>query len=396
MTDSAGPTVSGAADENPSGTVLDGFHVVIPAGGAGTRLWPLSRSSVPKFLHDLTGARRTLLQSTWDRLVPLAGPAGINVVTGRAHGRAVQRQLPDLDDSALFLEPSPKDSAPAIALATAVIARRDPRAVIGSFAADHVVGDLPVFDAAVREAVATARAGYLVTIGIKPTHAATGYGYIRCGEGLGIADAADARAVTSFVEKPAADVAAEYLRSGDYRWNAGMFVFRADVLLDHLAAAQPELYAGISQIADAWDTPKRDDVLDDVWPGLPKIAIDYAAAEPLAAAGGVAVVPGDFWWDDVGDFAAIDRLNHRSTALERAGVVTPTNDLTVLGNSTIVSRDSNGIVVADSKRVIAVVGIDDVVVVDTPDALLVTTRAHAQDVKKIVEELRAEGHDEVL
>ncbi|MBC7638243.1 MAG: mannose-1-phosphate guanylyltransferase, partial [Rhodoferax sp.] len=154
-----------------------GFYAVVPAGGAGTRLWPLSRAGHPKFLHDLTGTGATLLQSTWQRLAPLAD--AVLVVTGTSHAAAVARQLPGLAEADLLVEPSPRDSTAAIGLAAALVARRDPDAVIGSFAADHVIGDQAVFAAAVAEAVAVARTGRLVTVGITPTFAATGFGYVR-------------------------------------------------------------------------------------------------------------------------------------------------------------------------------------------------------------------------
>jgi mannose-1-phosphate guanylyltransferase len=279
---------------------IAGFYAVVPAGGAGTRLWPLSRAGSPKFLHDLTGSGSTLLRSTWDRLAPLA--EAVCVVTGTAHAAAVARQLPDLAEADLLVEPSPRDSTAAIGLAAAVVLRRDPEAVIGSFAADHVIGDQAVFAQAVAEAVAVARTGRLVTVGITPTHAATGFGYVRAGDALDVPGAPSALQVSDFVEKPDAATAARYVASGEYLWNAGMFVVRASTLLELLDEHQPALAEGLRAIADAWDDPSREDVLGAVWPTLPKIAIDYAVAEPAAAAGRVAVVPGTFGWDDVGDF----------------------------------------------------------------------------------------------
>lgn len=372
---------SGAAAE-----ALSRFHAVIPAGGVGTRLWPLSRAAAPKFLHDLTGSGQTLIRATWDRLDPLAG-AGMMVVTGRVHRDAVARQLPELGEGDFVLEPEPKDSAAAIGLAAAILSLRDPDTIMGSFAADQVISPIEEFQSVVAEAVVTAATGKIVTIGIKPTHPATGFGYIRRGRSLRLDDAPNAHDVAAFVEKPDAKVATQYFRSGKYLWNAGMFVAPVKLMLQHLEEHEPELHAGLMTIAEAWDTERRDEVLEEVWPTLKKTAIDYAVAEPAAAAGDVAVVPGDFTWDDVGDFAAIARLNP----------VKDGSGITVIGDTPrVYSSEASGVVVTDSDRVIALIGIEDVVVVDTGDALLVTTTDHAQDVKKAVESLKAEGADDVL
>jgi mannose-1-phosphate guanylyltransferase len=356
---------------------IEGFWGVVPAGGAGTRLWPLSRAGRPKFLLDLTASGRSLLQATVDRLEPLVGDRLV-VVTGRAHADAVRGQLPQLDPRRVLAEPAPRDSMAAIGLAAAVVEREDPDAVLGSFAADHVIPDRAAFAAVVGEAVEIARHGHLVTVGIEPTHPATGFGYVRAGEPL--PGAATARRVRQFVEKPDAARAAEYVASGEYRWNAGMFVVRAATLLDLLATWHPDLAAGVRAVAAE---PER---LDEVWPGLERIAIDHAVAEPAADAGHVVVVPAPFAWDDVGDFASL-------ATLLPAGP----DGVTVLGDAgEVISVGSTGVVVPAGGRRIAVVGLDDVVVVDTPDAVLVTTRARAQDVKQVVDALRAEGRADLL
>src|SRR5665811_780637 len=299
MTEVAGAMTQISGDtDSPA---LDGFWAVIPAGGAGTRLWPLSRSSSPKFLHDMTGAGSSLLQATWDRLEPLCGDH-IMVMAGVLHQAAVRVQLPALARANLVAEPSPRGSMAAIGLAAAILERRDPDAVVGSFAADHVIGAPKVFADCVREAVGVARAGYVVTIGIEPTSPETGFGYIRVGDPLAIEGAPHGRQVRSFVEKPDETTARGFLETGEYHWNAGMFVVRATVLLDLLADFHPKLAAGLRDIAAE---PAR---MGELWPGLASLAIDHAVAEPAAAAGRVAVVPGGFSWDDVGDFASVGSL----------------------------------------------------------------------------------------
>ncbi|MGZ8744611.1 MAG: mannose-1-phosphate guanylyltransferase [Nocardioides sp.] len=344
---------------------IDHFWAVIPAGGAGTRLWPLSRSSSPKFLHDLTGSGRSLLQETHDRLAPLAGDRFV-VVTGAAHREAVTAQLSSLAPDAVLAEPSPRDSMAAIGLAAALLELADPEAVMGSFAADHVIADREAFGDAVRLAVAAARQDWLVTLGIEPTFPSSAFGYIQLGAEL--AGLTGTHAVQAFVEKPSTATAEAYLATGRYRWNAGMFVVRPRVLLDLLAVWHPEFAASLRAIA-------RDrTLLPTLWPTLPRIALDHAIAEPAAGAGRVAVVPSSFAWDDIGDFDSL------ATLLESADEGTM-----VLGDPSLVRLvDATGLVVPRSGRVVAVVGLDDVVVVDTPDALLVTTRARAQEVKQVV------------
>jgi mannose-1-phosphate guanylyltransferase len=358
--------------------MIPSFRAIVPAGGAGTRLWPLSRAGSPKFLHDLTGSGRTLLQATVDRLLPLTGPDGVVVVTGVRHGAAVLAQL-DLPESAILTEPSPRDSMAAIGLAAAVLLEREgPDVVVGSFAADHVIQGTGFADA-VAEAVEAARAGFVATIGVTATGPSTAFGYVRAGVPLGLAAAPHARRVPAFTEKPDAVTAAGYLATGDYLWNAGMYVVRAQVLLDHLARLRPALHDGLRAIAAAWDTPDRAAALDRLWGGLESIAIDHAIAEPLAAEGGMAVVPGVFDWDDVGGYATLAHL-----------IAADDDGTRVLGDAgqvlTLESR--NALVVPGSGRTVAVLGIDDVVVIDTPDAVLVTTRDRAQEVKAMVDEIR--------
>jgi mannose-1-phosphate guanylyltransferase len=370
---------------------IEGFYAVIPAGGAGTRLWPLSRTGRPKFLVDMLGTGRSLLQGTVDRLLPLTGPDRLLVVTGQAHRDEVVRQLPELDGPTeqVLAEPSPRDSMAAIGLAAAVLAQRHgPSTVLGSFAADHVIDGQDIFERTVTEAVAAARAGYLVTVGIKATGPSTAFGYIEGGADLGVGGAPSARHVTGFTEKPDADTAWTYLATGRYSWNAGMFVVSAEVLLDHLHAQLPALHDGLRQIAAAWDTPGRAAALETVWPTLTRIAIDHAIAEPVAATGGVAVVPGDFGWDDVGDFDSLAGLLGAGSP-DIPGE--PPRSAT-LGDDALVLRlaAADAFVVTDH-RAVTVLGLDQAVVVDTPDAVLVTTRAHAQQVKDAVDAWRERG-----
>lgn len=366
---------------------VDRFYSVIPAGGIGSRLWPLSRADAPKFLHDLTGSGQTLLKETWDRLAPISGEQRVMVVTGRAHRAAVEEQLPLLQDGNVVLESEPKDSSAAIGLAAAILERREPGVIIGSFAADHVIGDIRRFRRAVVEAIAVADAGYIATIGILPTEPSIGFGYIKRGTPLQVPGAPSALMVERFVEKPDLATAREYVESDDYFWNASMFITRADVLLTEMAKTEPALVAGLQRLAEAWDTEDRGAVVDQVWPSLKKVAIDYSVAEPAAKAGRLAVVQGDFPWDDVGDFASIAKLQSGGRG----------SDLAILGaHARVLADSSSGIVVSDSARLITLIGVEDIVVVDTADALLVTTSAHAQRVKSVVDALKLSGSTDVL
>ncbi|GAA2988469.1 mannose-1-phosphate guanylyltransferase [Microbacterium terrae] len=367
---------------------IDDFYAVIPAGGIGSRLWPLSRADAPKFLHDLTGSGNSLLRDTWDRLEPLAGPGRIAVVTGRAHRAAVEDQLPGIPDVNVFLESEPRDSTAAIGLAAAILHRREPDVVIGSFAADHVIRVPHLFEWSVRQAVAVAREGYICTIGIQPSEASVGFGYIKKAGELLVDGAPEAAVVERFVEKPDLETAKAYFADRSYLWNAGMFIARADVLLAEIAAQEPELHAGLLELAEAWDDRElRGPAVDRIWPTLKKIAIDYTVAEPAAAKGRLAVIPGHFDWDDVGDFASLAKLNSGGRS----------ENLAILGqNPRVLSDAATGIVVSQTKRVISLIGVRDIVVVDTDDALLVTTSEHAQRVKGVVDALKLTGRGDVL
>lgn len=309
------------------------------------------------------------------------------VVTGNAHRESVSRQLPELLTENLVSESAPKDSSAAIGLAAAILELRDPEAILGSFAADHVIRGDVLFQRAVATAVQAADQGFIATIGIHPSHPSTGFGYIACGQARGDLAPFDVYEVDEFVEKPDEEAAEGYLRHGNYLWNAGMFIAKASVLLDQMALSDPDLVSALREIAAAWDTDRAADVREQLWPTLPKIAIDYTVAEPAAAAGKMVCVAAHFEWDDVGDFASVANLLTRGR----------TSDLAVLGDGAQVLSDaSSGIVVSESDRLVALVGVEDVVVVDTPDVLLVTNKQRAQDVKNLVGRMRLSGGSHLL
>jgi mannose-1-phosphate guanylyltransferase len=365
---------TGATSASGATPGIQDLWAVVPAGGSGTRLWPLSRAARPKFLLPLLG-ERSLLQQTIERLAPSVPPERTLVVCGPAHAAPVARQLPDLPEQNVLVEPSPRGSGPAIALATALIARRDSQAIVGSFAADHEVSDLPLFDATLRTAVAAAHEGWLVTIGLTPTRPETGYGYIeRTDDIVACTPEGSAYRAARFVEKPDLETATEYVASGRFLWNASMFVWKAQALLSEVARLQPELHASVSHIAEVWGTPQQEQVAAEVWSHLAESTIDQGVLEHAER---IAVVPARFGWSDIGDWHNLGELIERD----------------VDGNSVrgdlVQSRTRNSVVWSETGRLVALVGLENIAVVDTEDALLVVNRSDAQAVRHIVEQLKS-------
>jgi mannose-1-phosphate guanylyltransferase len=339
------------------------------AGGSGTRFWPLSRARLPKQFLALA-TKRPLITETLARVEGVAAAKDCLVVCGAAHAKLVQKALPKLPKRNILVEPVARNTAPAIALATAHVARRSPEGVVVVVPSDQHVAHVSAFQASLAQAVDVARTGSIVTLGIRPTRPETGYGYIRVGEALW----GTARRVAAFVEKPDRPTAERYLVSGEYLWNAGLFVFRADVMLAALAKHLPELSARLDVIRAALGTKKEKAVVAREFPKLPSISIDYGVAEK---AENIAVVPSDCGWSDVGSFNALPEVRP-----------TDANGNVTEGKLPLVI-DSEGCVVWGKERPLAVVGMRDVVVVDSGDAVLVLPKEKSQDVRKVVEALKA-------
>jgi mannose-1-phosphate guanylyltransferase len=345
------------------------LHPVIMAGGSGTRFWPLSRKARPKQFLPLA-SKKPLIVETAERMRGLAKPKDTWVVCGPQHAGPAKKLLKGIPGSNVLVEPVARNTAPAIGLAAAHVAMRDPEGVLIVLPSDHHIADVKAFRRTLVEAAKVAEQGYIVTLGITPKRPDTGYGYIRVGSPL----EGEASGVEAFVEKPDLETAKKYLASGDYLWNGGIFVFRADVMLDALEEHMPELYAGLEKILGAIGTRSYASVLKRVFPKLPSTSIDYGVAEK---ARNIAVVPGDFGWSDVGSFAAIPEVRK---ADKQGNVVEGKNAMAL---------DSSGCVVLGGDRVVAVVGMTDVVVVDAGDAVLVVPKEKSQDVRKAVEALKA-------
>ena len=344
---------------------------VLLSGGAGTRLWPLSRAEAPKQLQRIVG-EQTMVQATLQRVEGIAGATAPLVVCNQLHADAIVRQLADIgiEPMRVLAEPAGRNTAPAV-VAAALVA--DPASVLLVLPADHVISDVEGFRRAVPTAVQAAADGSLVTFGIKPSRPETGYGYIRVDGMVG----EQVARVEAFVEKPDAATAAEYVASGRYLWNSGMFVFRADALLAEAQRYVPEIVAAVQAAL-----PGGEGMVGDLAPAFmeaPAISIDYAVMERTERA---KVVPIDVGWSDVGSWAALWEI-----APQDADGNAVRGDVYLEG--------VHGSYVRAESRLVAVVGLDDVVVVETADAVLVLDRAASQDVRKVVERLRAEGRPEV-
>ena len=356
------------------------MYAVIMAGGSGTRLWPLSRRGTPKQLLALTGDT-SLLQQSVARLDPLLRPHDIYVITSQAHVRATQDQLPQLPPENVLGEPLARSTAVAAALATA-LARRESDEVGIVLPADHFVADDAEFVDALREAERAAERGYLVTLGVVPSHPATGYGYIKAGARLH--PSSPTAAVERFVEKPDASAAASFLEEGGYLWNAGIFAWRTYVFRQALERFQPRLASAIEGIEELHRTPGWMSEVRAILEPIEAITIDTGIAEPAAAEGRMAVVPLEAGWSDIGSWSAL---------LEALSAATGA-DLVASGRH--LDRGSHRVLVHGGDRLVVTVGLTDVIIVDTPDALLVCHRDRAEEIKPVLDEIAGTSGERYL
>lgn len=347
------------------------MYAIVMAGGSGTRLWPLSRRRSPKQLLALTGDT-SLLQQTVTRLGALLKPHDIYVITSQAHARATAEQLPHLPADNILGEPLARSTAVAAALAT-VLARRESDEVCLVLPADHFIADEAVFADALREAARAAERGYLVTLGVVPTHAATGYGYIKAGERLHAAS--PTALVDRFVEKPDPETAAAYLDEGGYLWNAGVFVWRTYAFRQAVERFQPDLAGALDRIDALHRTPGWMSDVRGILERVPAITIDVGIAEPAAAEGRMAVVPLDAGWSDIGSWSSL---------LE---ALTGARGKDLVASGQHLDRGSHNVLVHGGDRLVVTVGLDDVIIVDTPDALLVCHRDRAEEIKPVLDEI---------
>lgn len=359
------------------------LHAMIMAGGGGTRFWPRSRQARPKQFLNVVG-ERTLLQQALDRIEAcLVPPERSWIITGKDYIDETKRQLSDLPADHIVGEPCGRDTAPCIGLGAALIYREDPDAVMLVTPADHIIEPVQEFRRAVHvaEQMANEHPSAIITFGIPPTFPSTGYGYIQQGDQLAQRQGISVYRVARFVEKPKREVAEQYLATGQYAWNSGIFVWKAATVLAALREHRPTLYDGIQRIADAWNTPGRQEVLTRDFPQLDKVSIDYAVMEKHPQ---VLVVQAPYRWDDVGSWLAVERLHPQDSQ----------------GNTVLATHHGidtkNCVVVGDSSKFIATIGIEDLLIIQDGDCTLVAHRSRESDVKLIVEELRRQRQDRHL
>jgi mannose-1-phosphate guanylyltransferase len=354
------------------------FYPIILAGGRGTRFWPLSRRKRAKQLLALDG-KQTMIQQAVARLLPLASPKKFWIITNEDLREAITKQLPKLPKAQVLAEPAGRNTAPAIGLAAFLLLRENPEAVLGLFPSDHVIGDEKRYRETLQRGIEIAAAGpNIVVLGIRPNRAETGYGYVE----VGSASQGEPLRVRRFTEKPDAKKAAEFVSAGNYFWNSGMFLWSARTLADALHEHLPKTASLLEEIAAAFGTRKFAATFRRLYPKCENISVDYALLEPRSAkgeqAGNIFCLPADFGWNDLGSWTALhEHHNAKSTP--------PEGNLVAASGFFLINAQGNYIHAPG--KFVAAVGVSDLVVVETPDALLITTRHNAQDVGKVVKYL---------
>ena len=366
---------------SPGRTGETPIFAVIQAGGVGTRLWPRSRRRRPKQLLDIVNPR-TMLQNTVDRVQPLIPAGRLFVVTGAEYASQVREQLPGLPPGNILVEPAGRNTAPSVGLGAVALSHLAPQGIMISLHADHVIAHAARFRELLQVAATVAADGRLVTLGIQPGYPETGYGYIERGRLVRRIHGVPVFAVNRFIEKPPAQQAAEFVRDRHHYWNSGTFVWRVDTILASIERWLPELYRQLSAISEAWDTPEREAVLARIWSDVRSVSIDVGVME---RAGDIVAVPADIGWSDVGSWASLADI---LAADDRGNVV--------LAESEHLDLDTQDSLIYAPGRVVATIGLRDMIVVDAGDVLLICPKSRAQDVRQFVEQLRRSGRHDLL
>jgi mannose-1-phosphate guanylyltransferase len=359
------------------------LHVMVMAGGGGTRFWPRSRNARPKQFLTFSG-ERSLLQATLDRTAAVVPPARTWVVTGAAYVSETAKQLPEVPAGQIVGEPCRRDTAPCVGLGAALIVATDPNATVVVTPADHVIEPEREYQRALHaaEQFADEHPECLFTFGIRPTYPSTGYGYIHRGQRVGERNGVPVYRVKEFKEKPSAEVAAKFAESGEYDWNSGIFVWKAKTILDQLRAHRPDIHAACLKIADAWNTPNRAEAFRDIYEGINGTSIDYAVMQEAGRAGLVRVLRAPYTWDDVGSWLALERHN----AQDAAGN-------TAQGGGAVLIDTTGCVVSADAGHVVATIGVKDLVIIQAGKAVLVARKEDEARVKEVVEKLKQTGSE---
>lgn len=356
-------------------------YAVIMAGGAGTRLWPLSRLTRPKPLLPLVEPERSLFRVSVERLAPLFPPERVLIVAGADLTPQLMAEAPAVPPENFVVEPVGRDTAPAVGLGAIHVRRRDPNAVMAVLTADHHIADATVYRRALAAAIDVAAEGGIVTLGISPRSPATGFGYIERGPYARTVDGIDVYELRRFKEKPDAETAEQYIASGKYSWNSGMFIWCVERVMDEFARHAPTIHGALERLAPGIGGPDYEAAIAATWPDVPRISVDYALLEHINE--DIYVIPVEMGWDDIGNFNAL----YQVLAGEEGENIIRSDDAILL--------DTRGTYV-QSDRQVATIGLEDIVIVDTEDALLVCRRDRAQDVKQIVLTLIREQRDELL
>jgi mannose-1-phosphate guanylyltransferase len=355
------------------------FYALIMAGGGGTRLWPLSRQARPKQALTLVG-ERTMFEHAVDRIASVFQPDQVYVVTGADQVEQLMLQALELPRENFIVEPMGRGTAPAIGLGAIHLRRRDPEAVMAVLTADHFIRDVAQFRRVLTAAARVAERGHLVTLGITPAFPSTGFGYIKQGEKLDEVDGFPVFRAERFTEKPSPETAFHMVESGQYSWNSGMFIWRVDRIMEELAEQMPDLYAQLAQIESVLGTPAYEPTLQRIWPEVTPQTIDYGVME---GAEDVVVIPVDIGWSDVGNWSSMREI---LPADEDGNVVVGEHLGLDTRNTILFGRD----------RLIATIGLEDMIIVDTDDAVLVCPREREQEVRELVRRLREMGRKDLL
>lgn len=351
---------------------------LIMAGGRGERFWPKSRKTMPKQFLSLTDDGKTMIQLTVERILPLVKLEDIYIATNRDYKKLVRQQLPALPEENILCEPVGKNTAPCIGLGAVHMAKKYGDAVMMVLPSDHLIKYNSIFCSTLRDACSVAEQGNnLVTLGITPDGPETGYGYVKF---LPERTLGRAFEVEEFVEKPDLETAKAYLATEQYLWNSGMFIWRVSVILENLERFLPETYAGLQRIQAAIGTTEERQVLEQEFQDFQPVSIDYGVMEK---AENICIVSGSFGWDDVGSWLAVGRIKK-------------TNEFGNVIDGNVVAVDTKNTIIQGGKKLIALVGIENTIVVDTEDALLVCEKGHAGDIKKVLEMLRMCNRTEYL
>jgi mannose-1-phosphate guanylyltransferase len=365
-----------------NGGDMDHTYALIMAGGAGTRLWPYSRRDRPKPVLPLVEAKRSMFQIAVERLYPLLPPERIFVVANGDLTVILREQAPDLPDENFIIEPTGRDTAPAVGLGAIHIRHRDPQAIMAVLTADHHIADGDTFRKVLEVGFKmAAEENQVVTLGITPTFSSTGFGYIERGKLDRSVDGVDVFVLERFTEKPDQETAEKFIKSGNYSWNSGMFIWSVERVMSEFGQHTPDLYADLNALAAVIGQTGYAQTITETWPNIKRISVDYALMENIKE--GIRVIPVEMGWVDIGSFASLYNV-----------LSSEQGENVVLGSSPI-TIDSQGLFVR-SKRLVATIGLEDLVIVDTDDVLLICQRDRAQDVKQIVEYLKERKRDDYL